>query len=84
MSPRILVTEDDRVQREVIADILNQAGYETLCSASGGETLEILSGSACDVLLTDLKMPGMDGLELMREAGRIPPELDVVIMTAHA
>ncbi len=84
MSPRILVTEDDRVQREVIADILNQAGYETLCSASGGETLEILSGSACDVLLTDLKMPGMDGLELMREAGRIAPELDVVIMTAHA
>ncbi len=84
MSPCILVTEDDRVQREIITDILKQAGYETLSSASGKETLELLSGRTCDVLLTDLKMPGMDGLELMREASRITPEIDVVIMTAHA
>lgn len=81
---RILVTEDDRVQREIISDILEQTGYQVHTSGSGADTLEMLNEHAYDVLLTDLKMPGMDGLELMRQAKRAVPEIDVVVMTAHA
>ncbi len=84
MTHRILVTEDDRVQREIIADILTQSGYTVSAAASAKEALDLLADNPCDVLLTDLKMPGMDGLDLMREAKRFAPELDVVIMTAHA
>lgn len=84
MTYRILVTEDDRVQREIISDILEQTGYQVHTSGSGADTLEMLNEHAYDVLLTDLKMPGMDGLELMRQAKRAMPEIDVVIMTAHA
>ena len=84
MDYRILVTEDDRIQREIITDILVQSGYSVRACASGDDALEALGDDTCDVLLTDLKMPGMDGLELMRQARRLAPELDVVIMTAHA
>ena len=62
MTYRILITEDDRVQREIISDILEHSGYAVRASASGGESLEALNDATFDVLLTDLKMPGMDGL----------------------
>lgn len=81
---RILITEDDRVQREIIADILEHSGYEVRASSSGNESLEALGEDSFDVLLTDLKMPNMDGLELMRQAKRVSPDTDAIIMTAHA
>ena len=84
MNQRIVVTEDDRVQREIITDILEQSGYE-VCSCSDGHTaLDAIQDTSCDVLLTDMKMPEMDGLELLRRAKSIAPDLDVVVMTAHA
>ncbi len=84
MSQRILITEDDRVQREIIRDILEQAGYETCPCADGPTALDALADGAYDILLTDMKMPGMDGLELLRRAKEQCPDLDVVVMTAHA
>jgi DNA-binding NtrC family response regulator len=84
MNPRIIVTEDDRVQREIIHDILQHAGYEVEAVASGEAAVEAIRRDAFDVLLSDLKMPGMDGLALLREAKRLRPQLEVVMMTAHA
>lgn len=79
----ILLTEDDAVQREIIADILTQSGHAVASAASGEEALRRLAEGMPDLLLTDLKMQGMDGLQLMAEAKRLHPELEVVVMTAH-
>lgn len=80
----VLVTEDDQVQREIIADILEQAGYEVNARADAAAALDAVRQQAYDVLLTDMKMPGMDGLELLRRAKGLCPDMDVVVMTAHA
>lgn len=84
MSQRILVTEDDQTQREIIADILELAGYAAQVAASGEAALGVLREDDFDLLITDMKMPGMDGLELLRQAKRLRPDLEVVVMTAHA
>lgn len=84
MNQRIVVTEDDHVQREIISDILEQSGYTVCACADGNAALETIQDTPCDVLLTDMKMPTMDGLELLRRAKSMAPDLDVVVMTAHA
>jgi two-component system NtrC family response regulator len=84
MAQSILITEDDRVQREIISDILGQSGYDITASDSAETTLEILKERTFELLLTDMRMPGLDGLELLRRAKRLRPEIEVVVMTAHA
>ncbi len=84
MKPRILIAEDDKVQRHVIADILASAGYAVEDAASAQEAVEAVRNEVFDLLLTDMRMPGMDGLELLRQAKRLRFEMEVVVMTAYA
>lgn len=79
----ILLTEDDDTQREIITDILTASGYSVDAAASGEESLKKLGEGTYDLLLTDLRMSGMDGLEVLRQAKRLRPEVEVVVMTAH-
>lgn len=79
----ILLTEDDDTQREIITDILTASGYAVVAAASGEESLKKLGEGTYDLLLTDLRMSGMDGLEVLRQAKRMRPEVEVVVMTAH-
>ncbi len=79
----ILLTEDDDTQREIITDILNASGYAVTPVGSGEAALEALRAGTFDLLLTDLRMGGMDGVELLRQAKRVRPEVEVVLMTAH-
>jgi len=81
---RILIAEDDAVQREIIHDILRDAGYLVDAFGSPRDAVAALQKTTCDLLLTDLRMPEMDGLDLLREALRLRPELSVVVMTAYA
>jgi two-component system, NtrC family, response regulator AtoC len=80
---RILVVDDEANARTALTDLLRDEGCIVETAADGFKALPKLQELAPHVLLTDLRMPGMDGLELMRKALEIDPELGVVIMTAH-
>ncbi len=84
MSIHVLVAEDDDTQREIIEDILTEAGYAVTAARSGEEALDTLTQNAFDVLLTDMRMPGIDGLELLRRAKGMGLEIEVIVMTAYA
>jgi DNA-binding NtrC family response regulator len=82
LGARLLVVDDEATQREMLSGILERAGYRVETAAGGREALEALDRGAFDLLLTDQKMPGMDGLALLERAQAKQPELPVVLMTA--
>jgi len=80
---RLLVVDDEPHQREMLAKILTRAGYDVVVGADGREALAALDGAGFDLVLTDQRMPGMDGLALLDEVrSRVPP-VPVVLMTAY-
>ena len=79
----ILVVDDSPIDQRVAGDILREAGYEVRIAQSGDAALEVVEGHAPDIVLTDLRMPGMDGLELVREMRESHPAVPVILMTAH-
>ena len=83
MAIDILVVDDEPLQRDVMRMILEGEGYRVETAASGVEALDHMEKNPADLILTDLKMQGMDGLEILeslRERGMAPP---VLIVTAH-
>jgi DNA-binding NtrC family response regulator len=80
---RILVVDDEANARTALVSLLDEEGYSMESAADGFKALPKLEEFAPDLLLTDLKMPGMDGLELMQRARAADPECAVVVMTAH-
>jgi DNA-binding NtrC family response regulator len=81
---RVLVVDDHRQARESMADTLCQAGHRVDCCGSAPEALQLLQDAAYDCVVTDLKMPGMDGLELIIQVERRRHQVQVVMVTAHA
>ncbi len=80
----ILVAEDDPSTRESLGRAMARAGYRTLTAADGTEALTILQKGSVDVLLTDLKMPGIDGMDLLERVRTEFPETIVILLTAFA
>ena len=78
----ILVVDDEVNYLTVMEALLGEAGYEVLTSASAPEALKILGGADLDLLLTDMKMPKMSGIELLEKSHQLYPDLPVIIMTA--
>ncbi|HQY61685.1 MAG: sigma-54-dependent Fis family transcriptional regulator [Myxococcales bacterium] len=78
-----LVVDDDTAVAEVLGAQLRQAGFSCAVVHSGAAALEALEARPFSVVLSDLRMPGMDGLALMREVAARWPDLPVVILTAH-
>ncbi len=81
--PFILVVDDEPLQREILKTILDDEGYETQTAASGEEALQIDHKFHPDVILTQLNIEGMDGIELIDSVPREPFEPAMIIMTAH-
>ena len=83
-SIRVLLVEDDDDNRELMGEVLEAAGFVVSSAASGAEGLKRLAASAVDVVVTDVGMPGMGGLELARAAKGIAPAVPVVVVTGWA
>jgi DNA-binding NtrC family response regulator len=80
---RILVVDDERRQRDILQMILEAEGYETTAAGSGRQALQAAQSEPFDVVLTDLKMPDMNGLELLGALPNRPGGPSVILMTAH-
>jgi DNA-binding NtrC family response regulator len=85
MKPKasVLIAEDEAQARESLRALLQDEGYEVLCASDGMEASEILSRSAVDAALVDIRMPSKDGLTLLRELKDHPAPPAVLIMTAY-
>lgn len=80
----ILVVEDDRFFRELYADLLRQAGYTVVTACSGEDALDYLSDCRYGLVISDLTMPGISGLELLVKIKSQDPSIDVILVTANA
>ncbi len=81
---RVLVVDDERSMRELLAIVLKRDGYEVLVAENGRTALDLLRRERVDILITDIRMPEMNGVDLLREAKRIDPEVTSIVMTAFA
>lgn len=81
---RILLAEDDDSMREFLARALAKAGYDVVAFANGADAYERLKDEPFTLLLTDIVMPRMDGIELARRASEIDPELKIMFITGFA
>lgn len=79
----ILVVDDEQLQRDILYTILSEEGYEVYTAASGEEATNLANKYPPDVILTDLKMEGMDGIELLDSVSEDFPVTSVIIMTAY-
>ncbi|MBI3950452.1 MAG: sigma-54-dependent Fis family transcriptional regulator [Acidobacteria bacterium] len=83
-SVRILIVDDEPIVRESLGSWFREESYSVDVAESGKEALEKLTQEQWDIFLLDIKMPGMDGLELQRKIKEIHPEATIIIMTAYA
>ena len=82
MPETVLVVDDEEAQRDALAGYLEKQGYRVLQASSGREGMETLGSDQVDVVFTDLRMPDVDGMGVLREARRLNPEIAVVMLTA--
>ena len=80
---KVLVADDEAIVRESLRDWLGDVGHQVLTAENGPQALEIIRKEKPGILITDLVMPGMDGIELMKKAREIAPGLEVIIITAY-
>jgi DNA-binding NtrC family response regulator len=80
---QILIVDDEIVQREMLEGFLVKQGYGAIAAADGQRALEKFKSGTFDLVLTDYRMPAMEGIQLLKEIKRLNPEAVVVIMTAY-
>jgi DNA-binding NtrC family response regulator len=79
----ILVVDDDKPQRDILQEILTSAGYDVTSAASGEAAMKFAHDRSFDLALTDLKMTGMDGIELLQQLLALDSSIIVILLTAH-
>lgn len=84
MAASILLADDDAALRRVVQFKLKQRGFDTTAVEDGRQALSVLKKSRYDLLLSDMRMPGINGLELLEQARKIQPDLEVILITAYA
>ena len=81
---RLLIIDDDESVRLLLRDLLEEAGYTVRTAKSGEEALQLIRVATYDIIITDLRLSGMYGLEVVKEVRAIDPGIDVIVMTGYA
>ncbi len=80
---RILIVDDEKEFRDTLVKLLGRRGYDVSTAQDGAQGLRVVLRGGIDVVLLDLKMPGLSGIDTLREFKRISPGLEVIILTGH-
>ncbi len=80
----ILIVDDEAAQRDLLEGFVAPLGFEVVCAASAEEALDAIGESAIDMVLLDVRLPGMSGLDALPEIRKLAPELPVLLITAYA
>ena len=83
MSGKILIVDDQFGIRILLNEVFHKEGYQTFQAANGIQSLEILTNHSPYLVLLDMKIPGMDGNEILKRMKQIDPDIKVIIMTAY-
>ncbi|MFD1735150.1 response regulator [Bacillus salitolerans] len=83
MSEKILIVDDQFGIRILLNEVFNKEGYNTFQAANGFQALEIVDKHSPDLVLLDMKIPGMDGIEILKRMKAVDPDIQVIIMTAY-
>lgn len=83
MKPMILVVDDEPVARQSLSDILRLEGYGVTSVPNGQAAVEFVRTHAVDMMVVDLRMPGMDGLEVIQVVNQTSPDTEVILLTAY-
>jgi two-component system response regulator PilR (NtrC family) len=81
---RILVVDDEQSMRDFLSIMLKKDGYEVVTAENGGSALKVIHAEIFDLLITDVKMPGVDGIEVLKTVKEVSPETVVIMITAFA
>jgi two-component system response regulator AtoC len=80
---KLLIVDDEDIVRESLSDWLSSVGYKVLTAKNGEQALRIIKQKSIKIMIADLIMPGMNGIELMKKARNMVPTISTVIITAH-
>jgi two-component system response regulator AtoC len=79
---RILIIEDDEEMRSLLEDFLKEEGFETNSVGNGSEAFRILVREIFDIVITDIRMPGLTGLDIIPGVRKLQPETNIIVITA--
>lgn len=82
-SVTILVVDDEQMMRDLLTKILSRDGYRVICAAEGQEALEMIGRQKVDLIISDMKMPRLNGFELLKAVKKDFPEIGMIMMTAY-
>ena len=84
MRPSILIVDDDEVIQETLLDVLKKRGYDIFLAGSGKEALETIKKNIIDLVLLDMRLPDVDGLDVLKKVKELDSEILVIMMTAYS
>ncbi|WP_108668831.1 response regulator [Peribacillus acanthi] len=83
MGEKLLIVDDQFGIRILLNEVFQKEGYKTFQAANGIQALDIVTNQAPDLVLLDMKIPGMDGIEILKRMKKLNPDIRVIIMTAY-